>query len=68
MRDIKDIFNEYDTTEGITFKLLSKKIHFPEDNESLYEYVYDMVKDGFNGVEELKQEAETDFIEKIRQY
>ena len=25
-----------------------------------------MVKDGFNGVEELKQEAETDFIEKIR--
>lgn len=40
MRDLKDIFNEYDTSEGVPFKLLSKRVHFPEDNESLYDYVY----------------------------
>lgn len=40
MKDLKDIFNEYETSEGIQFKLLSKNIHFPEDDQTLYEYMY----------------------------
>lgn len=35
------IFNEYDTTEGVPFYLLSKKINFPEDTTlEIYEMLY----------------------------
>jgi hypothetical protein len=40
MKNIANIFNEYDTTEGIPFKLLSKNIHFPESNNEIYAYTY----------------------------
>ncbi len=34
------IFNQYETSEGIPFYLLSRNIHFPDADESLYSYVY----------------------------
>lgn len=34
------IFNQYTTSEGIPFYLLSKSVHFPDNNEDLYSYVY----------------------------
>lgn len=37
---MKKIFNQYETSEGIPFYLLSKSIHFPEDDKSLYKYLY----------------------------
>jgi hypothetical protein len=37
---MKKIFNQYETSEGIPFYLLSKSIHFPENDNSLYKYVY----------------------------
>lgn len=40
MKNIADIFNEYDTSEGISFKLLSKNVHFPDTNPEIYSYVY----------------------------
>lgn len=40
MQSIDKIFNYYETTEEIPFALLSKSVNFPEDNDSLYDYVY----------------------------
>lgn len=34
------IFNQYTTSEGIPFYLLSKSVHFPDNNEDLYTYIY----------------------------
>ena len=34
------IFNQYRTSEGIPFYLLSKSVHFPDNNDELYSYVY----------------------------
>ena len=35
------IFNEYDTVQGIPFILLSKRVAFPQDNSlQIYQYLY----------------------------
>lgn len=35
------IFNEYDTSEGVPFYILSKRVNFPEDDSlEIYSYVY----------------------------
>lgn len=36
---MKNIFNQYTTSEGVPFKLLNKKVYFPE-NKDIYDYVY----------------------------
>ena len=40
MKNIRDIFNVYRTTEEVPFYLLSKSVSFPTDNQDIYEYVY----------------------------
>jgi hypothetical protein len=37
---MKKIFNQYETSEGIPFYLLSKNVHFPDNDNTLYSYVY----------------------------
>lgn len=41
MKTIDKIFNEYTTSEGVPFYLLSKSVFFPEDESlEIYEWVY----------------------------
>lgn len=40
MKNITNIFNQYETSEGVPFILLSRNVHFPDDNDTLYEYIY----------------------------
>lgn len=41
MSDYKDIFKRYETTEGIPFLMLNKRIVFPDDkNLEIYEKRY----------------------------
>lgn len=40
MKDISNIYNLYETKEGVPFYLLSKSVSFPEDSDDIYEYCY----------------------------
>lgn len=40
MNNLSQIFNSYETTEGVPFKLISKSVSFPIDNSDVYSYMF----------------------------
>lgn len=40
MKSLTSIFNNYRTSEGVPFYLLSKSVSFPSNNDDIYGYMY----------------------------